>query len=132
MSSSITITVDGQSKQVEADQRPTHLFADNPKVVVAKINGEIRDLWTELKDGDQLEAIEIGSPEGLAVLRHSTAHVLAQAVQEVFPETKLGKPFRQGKLKKVKQQAKTTTTLRSFRAKAHKEVGRHQHSYSLF
>ncbi len=90
MSSSITITVDGQSKQVEADQRPTHLFADNPKVVVAKINGEIRDLWTELKDGDQLEAIEIGSPEGLAVLRHSTAHVLAQAVQEVFPETKLG------------------------------------------
>ena len=61
MSSSITITVDGQSKQVEADQRPTHLFADNPKVVVAKINGEIRDLWTELKDGDQVEAIEIGS-----------------------------------------------------------------------
>ena len=90
MSSSITITVDGQSKQVEADQRPTHLFADNPKVVVAKINGEIRDLWSELKDGDQVEAIEIGSPEGLAVLRHSTAHVLAQAVQEVFPETKLG------------------------------------------
>jgi len=90
MSSSITITVDGQSKQVEGDQRPTHLFADNPKVVVAKINGEIRDLWTELKDGDQVEAIEIGSPEGLAVLRHSTAHVLAQAVQEVFPETKLG------------------------------------------
>ncbi len=90
MSSSITITVDGQSKQVEADQRPTHLFADNPKVVVAKVNGEIRDLWTELKDGDQVEAIEIGSPEGLSVLRHSTAHVLAQAVQEVFPETKLG------------------------------------------
>jgi threonyl-tRNA synthetase len=90
MSSPITITVDGQSKQIEADQRPTHLFADNPKVVVAKINGEIRDLWTELKDGDQVLAIEIGSPEGLAVLRHSTAHVLAQAVQEVFPETKLG------------------------------------------
>src|ERR1019366_5355230 len=90
MSAQITITVDGQSKQIEADQRPTHLFASQPNVVVARINGEIRDLWTELYDGDLIEGVEIGSPAGLAVLRHSTAHVLAQAVQEVFPETKLG------------------------------------------
>lgn len=90
MSSQLTVTVDGQSKQIEADQRPTHLFAGNPSVVVARINGEIRDLWTELHDGDLIEGVEIGSPAGLAVLRHSTAHVLAQAVQEVFPETKLG------------------------------------------
>ncbi len=90
MSSQITVTVDGKSEQIEADQRPTHLFADQPDVVVARINGEIRDLWTELHDGDHVEGINIGSPEGLVVLRHSTAHVLAQAVQEVFPETKLG------------------------------------------
>ena len=90
MSSLITITVDGQQRQIESDQRPTHLYVDQPAVVVARINGEIRDLWTELHDGDSVVAIEISSPEGLAVLRHSTAHVLAQAVQEVFPGTKLG------------------------------------------
>jgi threonyl-tRNA synthetase len=90
MSSQISITVDGQVRQIEPDQRPTHLFAENPTVVVARVNGEIKDLWSELHEGDLVEAIEISSPEGLAVLRHSTAHVLAQAVQEVFPETKLG------------------------------------------
>ena len=86
----IKIVVDGEERVVESDQRPTHLFADNPKIIVARINGEIRDLWTELFDGDQIESILIESPDGLNVLRHSTAHVLAQAVQEVFPETKLG------------------------------------------
>jgi len=90
MSSLIAVTVDGLSREIESDQRPTQLFADRGTVVVARINGELRDLWTELSDGDVVESIEIGSAEGLAVLRHSTAHVLAQAVQEVFPETKLG------------------------------------------
>jgi threonyl-tRNA synthetase len=86
----IAITIDGQSRSVEAETRATHLFADDPTIVVARINGEIRDLWTELHEGDVVESIAISSPEGLNVLRHSTAHVLAQAVQEVFPETKLG------------------------------------------
>jgi len=86
----INIVVNGQARLVEADIRPTHIFADDPTVVVARINGEIRDLWTEIFEGDQIEAITIGSPDGLNILRHSTAHVLAQAVQEVFPETKLG------------------------------------------
>jgi len=90
MSSLIAVTVDGLSREIEPDQRPTQLFADRNTVVVARINGELRDLWTELHAGDVVEAVEIDSPEGLAVLRHSTAHVLAQAVQEVFPETKLG------------------------------------------
>ena len=90
MSSLIAVTVDGLAREIEPDQRPTQLFAERSTVVVARINGELRDLWTELHDGDVVEAIEIESPEGLAVLRHSTAHVLAQAVQEVFPETKLG------------------------------------------
>ncbi len=90
MSSLIAVTVDGLAREIEPDQRPTQLFADRLTVVVVRINGELRDLWTELHDGDVVEAIEIESPGGLAVLRHSTAHVLAQAVQEVFPETKLG------------------------------------------
>ena len=90
MSTQIAVTINGESRQIEADQRPTHLFADAPEIVVCKVNGEIKDLWTELADGDQVVGISISEPEGLAVLRHSTAHVLAQAVQEVFPETKLG------------------------------------------
>jgi len=88
--SAISIDVDGAALSIEADQRPTHIFADRPDVVVCKVNGELKDLWTELEAGDRIEGITIDSPEGLAVLRHSTAHVLAQAVQEVFPETKLG------------------------------------------
>ncbi len=90
MSDQITINVNGEQRSIASDQRPTHLFAEDASIVVCKINGQLRDLWTELSDGDEVEAIAITSPDGLAVLRHSTAHVLAQAVQEVFPETKLG------------------------------------------
>ena len=59
-------------------------------VVVARINGELRDLATPVSDSDVVEAVTVDTPEGLAVLRHSTAHVLAQAVQDLFPEAKLG------------------------------------------
>ena len=90
MSDQIKISIDGKSSQVAADQRPTHLFEANSDVVVCRINGQISDLWSELKDGDVVESVSIDSPDGLNVLRHSTAHVLAQAVQEIFPETKLG------------------------------------------
>lgn len=86
----ISITVDGVAHQVEADQRPTHLFADNKDVVVCRVNGVLKDLWTELSDGDLVESVVISSPDGLAVLRHSTAHVMAQAVQEVYANTRLG------------------------------------------
>ena len=88
--SQISITIDGRAEKVEADQRPTHLFADNKEIVVCKVNGELKDLWTDLKDGDKVEGISIASPEGLSVLRHSTAHVMAQAVQQVFSQTRLG------------------------------------------
>ena len=88
--SQISITVDGRAEKVEADQRPTHLFAEAKEIVVCKVNGELKDLWTELQDGDKVEGISISSPEGLSVLRHSTAHVMAQAVQQVFSQTRLG------------------------------------------
>ena len=86
----IQVTVDGVSRSIEADQRPTHLFADNKEVVVCRINGSLKDLWTDLQEGDVVESVLINSPDGLFVLRHSTAHVMAQAVQEVFADTKLG------------------------------------------
>ncbi len=88
--SQISVTVNGSQELIDPEIRPTHIFAPITDVVVCKVNGELRDLWTDLKDGDVIESILISSPEGLAVLRHSTAHVLAQAVQDVFPETKLG------------------------------------------
>jgi threonyl-tRNA synthetase len=86
----ISITVDGAAQSVESEQRPTQLFADNKEIVVCTINGTLRDLWTDLAEGDVVEGVSISSPEGLAVLRHSTAHVMAQAVQQVFANTRLG------------------------------------------
>jgi len=86
----ISITVDGAACSVESDQRPTQIFADNKEIVVCTINGTLRDLWTDLAEGDVVQGISISSPEGLAVLRHSTAHVMAQAVQQVFANTRLG------------------------------------------
>ena len=88
--SQITITVDGEKAQVESDQRPTHIYADKKEIVVCKVNGQLRDLWTDLVDGDVVEGVSISSPDGLAVLRHSAAHVMAQAVQEVYANTRLG------------------------------------------
>ena len=90
MSAQIKITVDGKSQTVTADQKPSHLFEDQKDVVICRVNGELRDLWSDLADGDLVESVLISSADGLNVLRHSTAHVLAQAVQEVFPQTKLG------------------------------------------
>ncbi len=88
--SEISVKVDGQARTIAADQRPTHIFAEQKEIVVCKINGELRDLWTDLNDGDSVEGISISSPDGLNVLRHSTAHVMAQAVQQVFAQTRLG------------------------------------------
>ena len=95
---SINITVDGVVRSVESDQRPTHIFAEDKSIVVARVNGELRDLWSELKDGDVVDGVAISSPDGLSVLRHSTAHVLAQAVQQTFAQTRLGigPPIRDG------------------------------------
>jgi threonyl-tRNA synthetase len=95
---SINISVDGLARSVESDQRPTHVFADDKTIVVARVNGELRDLWTELSDGDVVEGVSISSPDGMNVLRHSTAHVMAQAVQQIFPQTRLGigPPIRDG------------------------------------
>jgi len=88
--SMISVTVDGAARSIEADQKPTHIFADNKEIVVCKVNGVLKDLWTDLVEGDSVEGVSISSPDGLAVLRHSTAHVMAQAVQQVFAQTRLG------------------------------------------
>lgn len=60
------------------------------QVVVARVNGEIVDLSHILNDGDVVVPVLIGDPEGLSVLRHSVAHIVAQATQAVFDDVKLG------------------------------------------
>ncbi|MCA0346597.1 MAG: threonine--tRNA ligase [Actinobacteria bacterium] len=55
-----------------------------------RVNGELRDLAAEVTDTDTVEPVTIDSPDGLNILRHSAAHVLAQAVQRINPEAKLG------------------------------------------
>lgn len=60
------------------------------QVVVAKVNGKIVDLDHKLNSGDEIIPVLITEPEGLSVLRHSVAHIVAQAMQNVFPDVKLG------------------------------------------
>jgi threonyl-tRNA synthetase len=75
---------------VAAGTTAAELFADDKAVIAAKVNGVERDLSHEISDGDEIEPIAIDSPAGRAILRHSTAHVLAQVVQDLYPEAKLG------------------------------------------
>ncbi|MEU1018136.1 threonine--tRNA ligase [Streptomyces sp. NPDC005898] len=74
------------------------LFPGERTVVAARVAGELKDLAYAVADGDEIEPVEISSEDGLNILRHSTAHVMAQAVQELFPEAKLGigPPIRDG------------------------------------
>ncbi|QOD94862.1 threonine--tRNA ligase [Chryseoglobus sp. 28M-23] len=65
------------------------LFTDRA-VVAMRVNGELRDLAHRLEPGDRVSAVAIDSPDGLDILRHSTAHVLAQAVQSLHPQARLG------------------------------------------
>lgn len=57
--------------------------------VAAKVNGVLCDLSTELKDGDKLEVITLKDKEGLEVYRHTAAHVLAQAIKNIYPTCSL-------------------------------------------
>ena len=98
MSASITVSVAGNERSVAEATTAADLFADDRAVVVARVNGELRDLAHVLADGDAVEPVRIDDPDGLQVLRHSCAHVLAQAVQQVNPDAKLGigPPIRDG------------------------------------
>ncbi len=98
MSAQLTLHVAGDERSVDPGTTGADLFAGDRAVVVARVNGELRDLDQPLADGDAVEPVRIDEPDGLMVLRHSCAHVLAQAVQEVNPTAKLGigPPIRDG------------------------------------
>ena len=89
MPENIQLTLDGVSTSVAAGATGFELFQDK-KVVAQKVNGELRDLAHKVSDEDVVEAVTIDSPDGLSILRHSTAHVLAQAVQKLNPDARLG------------------------------------------
>jgi threonyl-tRNA synthetase len=85
----IQLTLEGVSTSVPAGSTGFELFSDK-KVVAQRVNGELRDLAHAVASGDLVEAVAIDSPDGLSILRHSTAHVLAQAVQKTNPDARLG------------------------------------------
>ncbi|NEW70234.1 threonine--tRNA ligase [Streptomyces rhizosphaericus] len=66
------------------------LFTGDRSIVAVRVAGQLKDLAYQPAEGDEIEPVEITSQDGLDILRHSTAHVMAQAVQELFPDAKLG------------------------------------------
>jgi threonyl-tRNA synthetase len=88
----ITVISAGEraERSVTTGTKAWELYADQPHVIAARVVGELKDLSYELVDGDEVEGVAIDSPDGHDILRHSTAHVMAQAVQELYPEAKLG------------------------------------------
>ena len=120
--SSISIIVKGERKEVAADQTGIQLFADDKDIIAVDLNGQPRDLYTPLHEGDKVEPITLESDQGLAIMRHSATHVMAQAVQEIRPDAKLGigpvikdgfyydfdvdKPFTPDDLKQIEQRMK--------------------------
>ncbi|NMW44697.1 threonine--tRNA ligase [Mobiluncus curtisii] len=88
--SEINVTIDGKATQIESTITGEDLYRDRKEVIAYFINGQARDLYRELHDGDTVEAITIDSEMGLNILRHSCTHVMAQAVKQVRPNVKYG------------------------------------------
>ncbi len=86
----ISITVNEERKEVDASFTGVELFAEDKNIIAVRLNGELRDLYTPLHDGDTVESVALDSEDGIAIMRHSATHVMAQAVQEIRPDAKLG------------------------------------------
>ncbi|MEV4901267.1 threonine--tRNA ligase [Citricoccus sp. NPDC055426] len=86
----ITITVNAEQREVSSGTTGTELFADQKTIVVMRVDGELQDLSRRIPAGADVVGVDISEEDGLNVLRHSTAHVMAQAVQQLRPDAKLG------------------------------------------
>ena len=86
----ILITLDGEMREVTEGTTGLELYKDQKTTVVMRVDGHLWDLSREVPVGASVEAVDISDPDGLDVLRHSTAHVMAQAVQQLRPDAKLG------------------------------------------
>jgi threonyl-tRNA synthetase len=90
VSDQIRVVVAGSERSVDAGTTAADLFVVDDHLIAARVDGQLVDIAHTLSEGDQVEPVAIDSPDGRSILRHSTAHVLAQAVQSLFPEAKLG------------------------------------------
>ncbi len=86
----ISVSVAGESKSVATGTTAGDLFAENNEIVVARVNDVLVDLSHTLADGDTVIPVSVHEEDGLNVLRHSAAHVMAQAVQQYRADAKLG------------------------------------------
>ena len=86
----IELNIDGVPTKVEAGTTGANIYAYRKEVVAVKVDGQPWDLERELPAGAAVEPIAIDSEDGLNILRHSATHVMAQAVQELFPQVNLG------------------------------------------
>ena len=86
----ISVVVEGTDQELQAGTTGMDLFGKRKEVVAMTVDGTEVDLATALTDGTVVDVILKDSPQGLAILRHSAAHVLAQAVQEANPSVDLG------------------------------------------
>ncbi|HEY1320733.1 MAG TPA: threonine--tRNA ligase, partial [Streptosporangiaceae bacterium] len=94
----LRITLAGRERVADAGTTAGTFFMPNgtggaaaaTAVIAVRVNGELRDLATVLADGDVVEPVELASGDGRMIMRHSAAHVLAQAVQDLFPGARLG------------------------------------------
>ena len=90
MTEQLSITLDGTPRVIEAGTTGASLYQGDVSVVAVRVDGEPRDLERPLPDGAVVEPITLDSQDGLDILRHSATHVMAQAVQELFPGVNLG------------------------------------------
>ena len=79
-----------QDRTTTTGTKAWELFAEDAEVIAVRIGADLRDLSHVLADGDEVEGVAIDSADGRDILRHSCAHVMAQAVQQLWPEAKLG------------------------------------------
>ena len=98
MPAQITVNVAGEQRSVPGETTVGELFEGDRAVLVARVDGHLRDLAHVLSGGEDVEPVTAAEQDGLDVLRHSCAHVLAQAVQQVDPSARLGigPPIRDG------------------------------------
>lgn len=91
MSQEITVTANGNSRAAPTGIRVREALAGaaGRDVIAARVNGKLVDLNRTLSEDATLEPVLADSPEGVDIIRHSTAHLMAQAVQSLFPGTQV-------------------------------------------
>lgn len=88
--SQLSIVLEGSPTTIEQGTTGETLYEGRREIVALRINGELKDLYIAPAEGDTVEGVDIASEDGLNILRHSCAHVLAQAVQRRDSNAKLG------------------------------------------